>query len=112
VQQPPDPLTANVNPPPRRWRGLVYGMTAVVALLGAAGIAGWIFGIPALKSILPGAVQMKINTSILLALSASALMLLCNQSRAILPGIALLLAVVVAAVGAARVPVGMAARHR
>ena len=92
MQQLSDQATASVNPPPRRWQVMVFGMTAAVALLGATGIAGWILDIPALKSILPGAVQMKINTSILLVLSATALMMLCNQTRAILPGTALLLA--------------------
>ncbi|MDQ3493375.1 MAG: hypothetical protein M3452_08960 [Chloroflexota bacterium] len=46
---------------------------AVVFLIGVAAVLGWIAGLDALKSIVPGTVEMKINTGICLAASGLAL---------------------------------------
>jgi len=46
--------------------------------VGLSGLAGWVFDIPLLKSVLPGAVEMKANTAIGLLLSACALFILDN----------------------------------
>ena len=52
---------------------------AITVLLGLAVLAGWIFSIPLLKSVLPGAVEMKANTAVGLLLSGSALFVLDNR---------------------------------
>lgn len=56
----------------------IAARTAALAaiLIGAAGLAGWLFGSEALKSILPGWVTMKANTAVLLAACGGALLLL------------------------------------
>lgn len=56
-------------------------VAAVVAFaMGLSGLAGWVFSVPALKSIVPGAVEMKANTAMGLILSAAALFILGNRS--------------------------------
>ena len=52
-------------------------LTAVVAgAVGMMGLAGWTIGIPALKSVLPGAVEMKANAAVALLMAAGALFIL------------------------------------
>ena len=46
----------------RASKGLLAGLFAVVA--GVAVLAGWLFEIPSLKSVLPGVVAMKANTAV------------------------------------------------
>ncbi len=60
-----------------RWRS-IRRLTVLVAawlslLMGAVALAGWIWGIETLKSLIPGAVQMKANTAVGLLLVAAAL---------------------------------------
>ncbi len=49
------------------------------ASVGLTGLAGWVLDIPLLKSVLPGAVEMKANTAIGLVLSACALFILSGR---------------------------------
>lgn len=58
--------------------------TAAVAaiLLGAAVLAGWIFGSEVLKGIIHGWVAMKANTAALLVLCGAALLLICAEPEA------------------------------
>lgn len=49
------------------------------AALGAFVLAGWVFGIPWIKSVLPGAVEMKANTAVGLLLAGIALNLLNGE---------------------------------
>jgi PAS domain S-box-containing protein len=44
--------------------------------VGAIGLAGWILGVPAFKTVFPGLVTMKVNTAICLILLGAALLLL------------------------------------
>ena len=49
------------------------------AIVGLVAFAGWVLDIPLLKSVLPGAVEMKANTAIGLVFSACALFILSGQ---------------------------------
>lgn len=51
---------------------------AVVALAGLAVLMGWLLDLPALKSVLPGHVSMKVNTALAFALAGAALVLLAS----------------------------------
>lgn len=57
---------------------LAAGLTAVI---GVAVLTGWALSVPALKSLLPGAVEMKANTAVGLVGTACALYVLCDGSR-------------------------------
>jgi PAS domain S-box-containing protein len=65
-------------------RSILGTFPAIVALItfimGLEGLAGWIFDIPLLRSLLPGAVEMKANTAIGLMLSAGGLFALAIRS--------------------------------
>ncbi|MBC3872554.1 ATP-binding protein [Undibacterium flavidum] len=63
-----------------RWRDINTLAVALPALLGLLALIGWIFSIPILKSLLPGAIAMKANTALGLVTSASALFLLSTLS--------------------------------
>jgi signal transduction histidine kinase/DNA-binding NarL/FixJ family response regulator len=52
------------------------GATAVLAMLG---LAGWIFELPFLRSIVPGSIEMKANTAVCLLLLAAALALRASE---------------------------------
>ncbi|MCW6035859.1 hypothetical protein K4A83_06170 [Spirulina subsalsa FACHB-351] len=47
-----------------RFQSLSWVASLIVMLIGGFVIVGWIFGIPLLKSVLPGLVTMKANTAI------------------------------------------------
>lgn len=49
---------------------------AITILVGLLVLAGWVFNVPVLKSVLPGIVEMKFNTAIFFILSGVALYLL------------------------------------
>ena len=83
--------------PTTRFVQVACGLTALV---GLAVLCGWIFGIPALRSLLPGAVQMKANTAIGLIASAAALWWLISRPPATRLWPMTLLAAAIAALGA------------
>jgi signal transduction histidine kinase/DNA-binding NarL/FixJ family response regulator len=72
-----------------------------VAAIGLSAIAGWAFAIPFLKSVLPGAVEMKANTAVGLLLSAIGLFLLSYAHTKGVQRVAQGLAFLVAALGIA-----------
>ena len=72
---------------------------AITAMLGLVVLAGWALAIPLLKSVLPGAVEMKVNTAAALVLAACALFMLCNRPSPLLRRSAQALALAVAALG-------------
>jgi PAS domain S-box-containing protein len=85
---PPQPLAATDErtdePGPRDVLGLRFHLTSAtlsVAMIGvaAAGLVGWLAGIPALTSVVPGSATMKVNTAIALILTGAAL--LCYRSQ-------------------------------
>jgi signal transduction histidine kinase len=63
----------------RSLKGLLVGLFAVAA--GAAVLAGWLFEIPSLKSVLPGVVTMKANTAVGFILAGLSLALLGCAAR-------------------------------
>jgi len=80
---------------------LVRLSALLAAALGLIALAGWTFGLPALKSVLPGAVEMKANTAVGLALAAAALLILGNRPAPSLQRSAQALALAVGALGVA-----------
>jgi signal transduction histidine kinase/HPt (histidine-containing phosphotransfer) domain-containing protein/ActR/RegA family two-component response regulator len=73
---------------------------AVVGLVAATVIIGWGSGIPALKSVLPNAVEMKVNTAVALLLASASLFLRNARPGRASRFAATLLAIVVALIGA------------
>src|ERR1700744_1710755 len=87
-----------------RWLTRVFvvrGAVVIICLAAVATLSGWAFGIPALRSLIPGAVQMKVNTALALLLAGIALHLLVGRRTPLTERVAALLGCVVAAVGAA-----------
>lgn len=74
---------------------------AITAVLGLVVLAGWTFDVPLLKSVLPGAVEMKANTAVGLMLSACALFILCGRPSLPMQRLAQAMALSVAALGIA-----------
>lgn len=54
----------------RRW---ALGMGALATVIGCIGMAGWVLGVEGLKSVLPGAATMKVNTAAAMLASGIAL---------------------------------------
>jgi PAS domain S-box-containing protein len=54
----------------------------VTILLGLASVIGWALGVPGLTSIIPGAVEMKINTAVGMILCGIALLILAEHASA------------------------------
>ena len=77
--------------------GCVAGVLTVV--LGLLVLAAWVLGIPSLKSVIPGAVEMKANTALGLVLSGSALALFSRPGRASSQVVARTMACLVASLG-------------
>lgn len=63
---------------PSSWNTLPKLAAVITVVLGLIVLTGWVFSIPLLKSVLPGAVEMKANTAIGLVLSACALFILSD----------------------------------
>jgi signal transduction histidine kinase/AmiR/NasT family two-component response regulator len=82
-----------------RWLWLSRGLSAAAGALGFIAILGWIFDLPLLRSILPGAVQMKANTAAAFLLAALSLYLRTHRSSPRMQRAALALACVVALIG-------------
>jgi PAS domain S-box-containing protein len=59
----------------RRFRQVARAAGLVVTVIGGAGLAGWIFDVPILKSVIPGMVTMKANTATCFLLAGIALRL-------------------------------------
>jgi signal transduction histidine kinase/CheY-like chemotaxis protein len=77
-------------------------LAAIVAItLGVLVLLGWFQDLPLLKSILPGAVEMKPNTAVALGLAGCALFLLVDRPTARIQRLAQALALAVAAIGLA-----------
>ncbi len=70
--------TGRVETRIRRW---ALGMGAFAALIGCIGMAGWILGVPELKSILPGSATMKANTAAAMFAEGVALLLAALGKR-------------------------------
>ena len=80
---------------PARWAG------AVTVALGLLTLVGWISGFHALTSVIPGAVEMKVNTAFSILLCGAALLILTYHTGASLEGFARAMAAVAFALGAA-----------
>jgi signal transduction histidine kinase/HPt (histidine-containing phosphotransfer) domain-containing protein/ActR/RegA family two-component response regulator len=74
---------------------------ALVIAIGVSALAGWILGIPLLKSIVPGAVEMKANTAVALLLSGAAVLCLAARPSVWQPRLVLVLALAVGVLGLA-----------
>jgi signal transduction histidine kinase len=89
---------------PSRWFTRLFfirGVAALICLAAVATLCGWAFAMPALRSLLPGAVQMKVNTALALLLSGIALYFVVSRPTPFTERAAALLACVVAGIGAA-----------
>ena len=73
----------------------------MTAIMGVIALAGWSFSSPLLKSVLPGAVEMKANTAVGLILSACALFILGNGPTRFQQYVAQAVALMVALLGLA-----------
>jgi PAS domain S-box-containing protein len=75
--EPAASLSPRAPPPDGRKRVQFTGIAcALVMAVGLAVLCGWAFALPLLRSVIPGAVEMKANTAVGLLLSAMALSLL------------------------------------
>lgn len=66
-----------------RFRSAAWASGLIVILIGAAGLAGWLFDVDALKSLLPGLSSMKANTALGIALAGAALLLSTDEDAAV-----------------------------
>src|SRR3979411_3225115 len=73
----------------------------VTTLFGLVALAGWFFHMPLLTRLLPGAVEMKVNTAIAVILGGAALLILADRAAVNAERIARGFAVVVVAIGLA-----------
>jgi PAS domain S-box-containing protein len=92
--------SACAEPPSSYRRRLARWAALGVILIGSAVLLGWLLDAPLLKSVFPGAVQMKANTAMALLLSGTGLFL-CAEERLRMPPAAVLApALAVALLGA------------
>lgn len=75
----------------------------VTVLLGLTAVIGWVFGLRALTSIVPGGVEMKINTATGMVLCGAALLILADHASTRLERFAQLLSLIVAVLGIATI---------
>jgi len=74
---------------------------ALTVLFGLVVLVGWIAGVPLLRSVVPGAVEMKANTALALTAAGAALFILNWRSRAVPQKLATVLAAFVTVLGLA-----------
>ena len=80
--------------------GFAERLAAILAAaIGATVLAGWMLNVPLLKSVVPGAVEMKANTAVGLLLAAVALFMLADNPSQRRQRVAQALALVVASLG-------------
>jgi signal transduction histidine kinase/HPt (histidine-containing phosphotransfer) domain-containing protein/ActR/RegA family two-component response regulator len=84
---------------PGAWNTLPKLAAAITIMLGLTVLIGWAFSIPLLKSMFPGAVEMKANAAIGLILSACALFILSIQPSIAQQRLAQIMAVTVMTLG-------------
>ena len=65
---------------PLKVRLIAYASATTVALVGCAGLAGWVFNVEALRTFIPGMASMKENTAIALALTGISMLLLIRDA--------------------------------
>ncbi len=65
-------------------RALSRFLAFLVIVIGGIGLAGWLFSIPAFKTVFPGLVAMKFNTSLCFIALGSSLLLLQHESAAMM----------------------------
>jgi PAS domain S-box-containing protein len=80
---------------------MTKGACALAALIGLAVIIGWMVDLPALRSVIPGAVEMKVNTALGLIAAAFAGWLTIASASTAQRAIGMLLSAFVALLGAA-----------
>jgi PAS domain S-box-containing protein len=86
---------AGLRAAPAQWAGVI------TSLVGLTALSGWMFHLPALTSVLPGAVQMKANTAICMIACGAALLILARRSSVGFERLAQVLALVPFIVGLA-----------
>jgi signal transduction histidine kinase len=74
---------------------------AVICLTAIATLCGWVFSLPALRSLVPGAVEMKVNTALAFLMAGLALYTQLRRRSSIAENAAIVLACAAAAIGAA-----------
>src|ERR1700744_3576935 len=77
------------------------GALAIVWLSAIATLCGWVFAMPALRSLITGAVEMKLNTALAFLLAGASLHLLLRPRSMVARRTAIALACAAAAIGAA-----------
>src|SRR5437667_12480224 len=65
----------------RRMEGWSAAAGAAGAIIGAAGVAGWLFHLALLKSVVPGSAPIKLNSAVCLLLLGSALSIHARPQR-------------------------------
>src|SRR3954467_6364896 len=65
-------------------RALSRFLAFLVIVIGGIGLAGWLFSVPAFKTVFPGLVAMKFNTSLCFIALGSSLLLLQHESAAMM----------------------------
>jgi hypothetical protein len=86
---------------PDMWNTIPKLAAVITIMPGLIVLTGWALSIPLLKSVFPGAVEMKVNTAIGLILSACALFILSVQPSLLQKRIAQASALAVMALGIA-----------
>jgi signal transduction histidine kinase len=77
------------------------GALAIICLSAVATLCGWLFALPALRSLIPGAVEMKVNTALAFLLAGIALYILLRRGSPLAEKAAIAFACAAAAIGAA-----------
>jgi PAS domain S-box-containing protein len=85
--------------PPKNYEKCIRIASLFIAILGMAVVAGWMFNIPLLKSLIPGYVSMKFNTALSFILLAITLFLHTSKSNFIYRKLIILFPLIVFLVG-------------